>query len=335
MKSKYSTFLKTFLSFAVGFIFLYLIYRNTESKFQDTIDDFLSVPPFWLVITCLAFMVSNLIRALRWNMLLEPLGHQPRLMNSFWAVMVGYFANLGVPRSGEVLRPATLSRYEKIPLDQALGTVVVDRLLDFMSLGVIIIIGFLLEFKALYTKLSSLVSFDSLTGKIWLLGFLILSVTILWWFYRNLTRHSDKQWVQTLKSKVAGFKLGIQSVMRVKNVPLLIFYSLTIWALYVLMTYFCVKGFAPTAHLTFSQSLVAFIFAAFGMLLPTPGSMGGYQFALQTGLTIFSIPLDIGLSLAMIIYFTINIFCNILFGIIALIVLPIYNRPRAKPANVL
>ena len=94
------------------------------SLIQKILNDFASANYFWLALILVSFLVSNVSRAIRWNMLMNQLDYKPKLINSFLTIMLGYFANLGLPRMGEVVRPATLSRYEGIPLEQVVGTVV-------------------------------------------------------------------------------------------------------------------------------------------------------------------------------------------------------------------
>jgi uncharacterized membrane protein YbhN (UPF0104 family) len=96
--------------------------------------------------------------------------------------------------------------------------------------------------------------------------------------------------------------------------------------MYFLMTYFCFKAFEPTAHLGALAALLIFVFGSLGMIIPTPGGMGSYHALVIAGLMLYGINQNDAFSFAMIIFFTINIFGNILFGIIALILLPGYNR---------
>src|SRR5205085_4539725 len=111
-------------------------------------------------------LFSHFSRAVRWKILIEPLGYKPRLSNTFLAVMVGYWANLAVPRLGEVLKCTILGRYEKVPADKLIGTIVAERAIDVCSLVVIMLITVFSQYdlignfsKELFTKF-----FTSRTG---------------------------------------------------------------------------------------------------------------------------------------------------------------------------
>jgi len=318
--------LQSALSFLVGFAILFWVFRSNGATIQETIEDFRSVPVIWLVLCCLAFMLSNLSRAVRWNMLLQPLGYQPRLVNSFLAVMIGYLANMGIPRSGELLRPASLTRYEKIPIESTVGTTVTDRLLDFLSLFIIMALGFVLKGRLLLDKLMELTSLDHLGNQFLPLAVIgVVGIAIAWILIRwilNSTHHLAIR----LKGMYLGLRDGLISILKIRKPGWLIIHSLVIWLLYISMTYFCFKGFAPTAHITWDQTIVVFVFGAFGMVVPTPGGMGSYQFFIQTGLLLFGISESVGLAIANIIWFTISIICNLGFGLLAVFLLPIINR---------
>ena len=98
------------------------------------------------------------------------------------------------------------------------------------------------------------------------------------------------------------------------------------------MTWWCFPAYAPTAHLGPIPGLTAFVFGAFGIVIPAPGGMGTYQFLVSEALAMYDIPGEEGFSFSMIIFFSIQIFCNILFGLMGLILLPIVNRKTDQPA---
>lgn len=333
MKPKSKKIFQSILSFALGALILYFVFRSTGSDIRENIDAFTSVNPIWLIITCLCYMLTNVSRTYRWQMLLEPLGYKPRWINAFCSIMVGYLANLGIPRSGEVIRGATLTKFEKVPIERGMGTIVVDRILDFVSLFIIIGIGLLLHFNLLVDELSKIISFESLQGKLILGGIALAGLIGFMVVYHLLKKNSQSVFIQKLLKLIDGFKEGLISISKVKNIPLFLFHSFIIWFLYFLMTYLCIKGYEPTSSITMSQALVVFIFGAFGMIIPTPGGMGSYQFALQKGLSLFGIAGKAGLALGNILFFTIQLFCNILFGVLAVILLPILNRHNKLQPN--
>ncbi len=341
----------------VGLLILYFVYSNQNAAYQaecelnqvasedcslikKVISDFRSVNYFWIFLVLLSFTISNVSRAIRWNMLIRPLGYQPRFINSFFATVIGYFANLGFPRLGEVLRPATMAQYEKIPLEKLVGTVVVDRIIDVISILIVSGLAFLLAFDTIWDFLNEYAAFEDKFGGLWnlaLIGFgALAAVSLLFYFLR-------KQIMATkIYAKIVdlarGFWQGIQTVRQLDRPWLFLFHSVNIWFMYFMMTYLCFFAFAPTAHLSAVAGLVVFVLGGWGVVIPSPGGMGTYHFLAQTGLMMYGVSGDDGFSWANIAFFSINLGCNVLIGLIALIALPIVNRnynptlPATDPA---
>ena len=341
--------LKFLFFLAIGGGILYLVYQNQDAAYRaqcsldgvppescslllKVLDDFAQADWFWIVIVLTAFVISNFSRAIRWNMLIRPLGYRPSFRNAFWTIMLGYFANLGLPRMGEVVRAGAMARYERIPVEKVMGTVVVDRIADAISLLILIGLAFLIEFDRLWDALESNMSPGGGSGKFWVLGIatgLVGTGAMLFWIYREkLTQYPI---VRKLVDILSGFVEGLKTVRNLKRPWLFVFHSVVIWTMYFLMTWLCFFAFAPTSHLTASAGLLVFIFGAFGIVIPSPGGMGTYHFLVMEALAIYDISRIEAFSFANICFFSIQIFCNILLGLVALIVLPQLNRHYLPP----
>ncbi len=296
------------------------------SLYDKLISDYRSTDLFWIISVCVIYMISCVVRAIRWNMLLRPLGYDPTLKNSFLSIMVGYFANLGLPRMGEFLRVGLFSRYEKIPYEKAFGTLVLGRLVDVLCLGLLILLGLALHSETMVRYITEN-SFITINMIIILIVVGVIGLIAGIWMYRRLIS-SDSQHPLLLKIKglMTGFVEGLLSLKSVSNLPLFIVYSLGIWVIYVLMHWFAFLAFEPTAHLSFVDSILAFDFGALGMVFPSPGGMGSYHAMLVEALQILGVDEINGFSMAMISYFTINLFCNVFFGLLSLVLLPIVNK---------
>lgn len=305
------------------------------SLIDKVVSDFKSTHLFWLVVICICFFISNVSRSLRWQQLLHSLGYHTRWPNSFHCVMIGYFANLGLPRVGEVVRAGTFSRYESIPFEKVMGTVAMDRIIDLLCFGVVFLLALMLQYDLLWNYLAENadLSFAKvLTSPLFFYtGMLFLAIALIAWMLRN--RLLAMPLVMRLIKTAEGFVEGLKSLRKVENKPLLIIHSITIWLMYYLMTYLCFNAFDPTAHLGPLAGLLVFVFGSLGMIIPTPGGMGSYHALVIAGLVLYGIDQNDAFSFAMIIFFTINIFGNILFGLIALLVLPGYNRSY-QPARI-
>ena len=299
------------------------------SLVDKMIADFRSTKSSWLIIAIGLFMISNLSRARRWVLLIKPLGYDVRFMNSFYSVMIAYFTNLGIPRSGEFVRAGTMSRYEKIPFEKLMGTVVVDRIIDFISLFIVIgialiwqrhvFIDYLLENMALGQKFEALYSYKTILILIPLVG-------IAYFIYAKRAALLNSTVGQKINKIVQGFIDGLLSVRKLENLGEFVIHSIIIWLMYYLMTYLMFFAFEPTAILSAGAGLTSFVFGALGMVFPSPGGMGSYHFLITECLHLYGIPKADGFSYAMIAYVTISLFATIVFGLISLIAIPIYNR---------
>lgn len=187
-------------------------------------------------------------------------------------------------------------------------------------------LGFLLKGRLLIDKLVELTSLDHLSNQFIPLAIVGIVGIIIAWIAIRWMLNSSHHLAIRMKGMYLGLRDGLVSILKIKRPGWLIIHSLLIWFLYISMTYFCFKGFQPTAHITWDQTIVVFVFGALGMVIPTPGGMGSYQFFIQTGLLLFGISDTDGLAIANIIWFTISIICNLGFGLIALLLLPMINR---------
>ncbi|MGA1544173.1 MAG: lysylphosphatidylglycerol synthase transmembrane domain-containing protein [Saprospiraceae bacterium] len=342
--------LKFFIFLGTGVGILYLVYLNQSEAYleeclqknipaedcsllEKVLADFASANYWWILMVWLAFNLSNWSRAMRWKLLLKPLGYTPRIFNLFMSIIIGYFANLGLPRMGEVLRAATIQQYEKIPLENAMGTIVTDRIMDVICILLITGLAVLLEFDTFlnftndYVDLSGKLNASFLLlalGIIGIIGFIILRQFLVSEKWKN------HPLVIKVKSFVVGFKSGILSVSKLENPGWFLFHTFNIWLMYFTMTYFCFFAFAPTAQLAPVVGLVVFVFGSWGIVIPSPGGMGTYHFLAQTALMMYGVSGEDGFSWANIAFFSIQIGANVFLGLLSLLILPFYNRQYSK-----
>lgn len=362
--------LKFLLFLGVGIGILYFVYQNQEAGFQKECDfkeqydcegkcteisllnklftDFGSTNFFWLAMVCVAFMVSNLSRALRWNLLIRQLDggkYRPKWYNSFLTIMVGYLVNLALPRAGELARPAAMAQYEKLPIDKTIGTVVTDRIIDMLMLLLVVGISLLLQFQNIYNFLSgkaaeppkcNLPVPDTAAATALPLGWILLGLIVvgllgLFMLYVLRARLSKLAIYKKIESLLYNFWEGIRTVFSLRRGDLLqfIFHTFVIWFMYFLMTFLCFFAYEPTAQLGFMAALLCFVFGSFGVLVPSPGGMGTYQIAVTAALVIYGVGKADAFAFSNIIFFTINLVCNVMFGLIAYMLLPILNRKSA------
>ncbi len=233
----------------------------------------------YLLLMAFTAIISHVIRAERWRMLLVPSGNKVSLGNSFLSLMIGYLVNLAVPRGGEVSRCYNLYKLEKTPVEVSFGTVVVERMVDVICLLALIAFSFFAEWEKL-KKFMGTLNFSSGEGfsiPPWVFLVLLAGIGFLIGIY--LLRKNEK-----FLKIIQGFKEGLLSIFKLKNKGLFIFYSLGIWVLYFVMTYFVIKAFPETEKLGFSAVLTLFAIGSIAMAAPLPGGAGSYHTLVPLGL---------------------------------------------------
>ena len=282
--------LKTFLQYAFIFLITGLLIwfalsgLTGENKSEYLLDTWRSADKWWLMAMAVIAIISHLLRAERWRMLLEPSGYKPTLKSSFLSLMIGYLVNLVIPRGGEVSRCYNLYKLDKTPVEISFGTVVVERIVDLVCLLLLIAAAFIVEWEKLFAFIGSLpIGTGNNSSRLVILAIvgvvllLILAIAI-WLVKRNkkLNAFVVRTW--------HGFKDGLLSIFRLKNKGLFIFYSLTIWFLYFLMSYTVILAFPETKHLGVNAVLSLFAIGSIAMAAPLPGGTGSYHVLVPQGL---------------------------------------------------
>ncbi|MCB9314522.1 MAG: flippase-like domain-containing protein [Lewinellaceae bacterium] len=352
MSVKLKKALQFLVFLGIGVTILWLVFRSQNAAYQEQcrldgvpsdqcslidklLHDFSTVHPGWILLVIASFTLSNAFRALRWQMLLEPMGYRVRFINSFLTILLGYFANLGFPRMGEVIRAGSLSRYEKIPLERVMGTLVVDRLMDFVCLGLVVGLAFIFEADTLWGFIQQQQGDAASSSSFWksplVAGlFIVLFFGALFaWIFRS--RIGQSAVVQKISNLIEGFWDGLRSVFRLRHAGLFLAYSLGIWLMFYLQCLFNLYAFPPTAHLSASAALMIFVFGTLGFVIPAPGGMGSFHALAIAGLALYHIEGSDAFSYANIAFFTIQIFYNIVAGLLALVLLPVINKTGKMP----
>jgi uncharacterized membrane protein YbhN (UPF0104 family) len=295
------------------------------------VQDFGTVNWWWILAVLLAFTVSNIFRALRWQMLLEPMGYHVRFSNALLTILLGYLSNLFLPRMGEVVRAGALARYEKLPLEKVMGTLVIDRLMDFICLVGVIGLAFLFEADTLWAFIAQQRgagqgSASSGSALLWSLLAIVAILTIsMYVFRKNLM---EMPLLQKFGNLLKGFWAGLLSVFKLKNPGLFLFYSVGIWVMFYIQCWLNLLAFPPTAHLGMSAALMVFVFGTLGFVIPSPGGMGTYHALCIAALALYGIGGSDAFSYANIAFFAVQIFYNFVAGLLAMALLPRLNKGR-------
>jgi uncharacterized protein (TIRG00374 family) len=314
----------------VGIFLLWLTLR--KSDLNAIARDLAGAKFIFLIPATLMIILSHFIRALRWKILIEPLGYRPSTINSFLAVLVGYWANLAAPRLGEVLKCTILARYEKVPADRLVGTIVAERAIDVCCLVVIMLITVFSQYQ-LVGKFSAEIFrkfFSSQAGSLSLVkvgAVIIIVIAFVIFFIWMFKRLSHLPIVSKTKNIFLGVWEGLISIRYIRNKGLFIVHSVLIWSLYLLSTYMGFFAMQDMAKFGIRGALSALTFGSFGMIIPSPGGIGSFQYAVQQVMMLYGVTPEKGLSLGMLIWVA-QTSIVILFGTIAFVLLPVINKRK-------
>jgi len=281
--------------FLVWFSFNSLVVPNSNNSWADKINylqkTWQQADMFWLWLMAGIAMVSHLLRAHRWKMLLTASGNRVNLISSFLSLMIGYLVNLVVPRGGEVSRCLNLLKLHKTPVETSLGTVVVERIADVIFLLIIIALAFFMQAEMLFDFMQTLPIDTNGTSKkiIFLLILSISGLLLFYLFWRWL--QSRPALYAKWKKLLGGFQEGLQSVIKLKSKGWFLFHSIAIWVLYFVMTYCVLQAFESTQNLGTGAILSVFALGSIAMALPLPGGAGAYHTLVPAGITfLYQIP---------------------------------------------
>ncbi len=319
MKKSLKRTLKTILPIALGVFLVLYSYYSTSTEDRKLIIFFIKEANlFWVGVSILMGILSHISRAIRWNYLLEPLGYKPKLLNNMLIILTSYFANLGIPRSGEILRATALTTYEKVPFEKGFGTIVTERIVDLIMLFFMVVITFFLQTDIIL---------DFFQKKGFNLTY-VLTLLVIGSFSAGLLLYtlqkSTHPFLMKIKDFASGLLKGVLSIFKMKNKWAFIFHTLFIWVIYIAM-FWVIKFTVPeTINLTISQLLVAFIFGAFAMTA-TNGGIGLYPIVVSSALAIFGISSISGDAFGWIMWIS-QTSMIVVFGTISFLILPLLNR---------
>jgi len=297
--------LEAIVFLALAALLLWLSFRGI--KLRDLWVSLSKAHYWWLLPAAIVSLLSFLIRARRWTLLLQPMGYHPRLMNAYHSVVTGYFANMIFPRLGEVSKCAALGKKEKIPFDLLVGTMLVERTIDILTvlvlLGLTIMAGsgaagsFLSEsvFAPAEEKLSS--SLGSVTLITVLLVALITAAVVLFFALRK--KLSSFPLFRKLYSFADGIINGLKSIGKLKRKWEFFLLTLVLWICYLFMSFFPLLCLDSTSGLGLGGAMFILVVGSFGMAAPVQSGLGAYHWIVSRGLMVaYAIPLEEGLAYA-------------------------------------
>ncbi|MCO5259930.1 MAG: flippase-like domain-containing protein [Crocinitomicaceae bacterium] len=321
---------KTVLPLAIGVYLFWLFFsKMTDAHITSFKKALREANYFWIVLAMLLEFVSLWSRALRWKYLLEPIGFKTPWKHRYHALMVGYLANYTLPRAGEPTRSAMLYRSDGVPFAKSFGTIIAERAIDVIMLGLFVLITMSFGYSDLKAIFSSIE--EQLGGKsaettgvdfkqlvYFIVGGLLFLGVIVYILNKSI-RNKLNQFIQGLLS-------GVFAIFKTEKPWSFVLHTFIIWISWLLMFIVPFYSLKETAEFPFTGMLIGFVVGSLGMSL-TNGGIGIYPLLIGMVVSFYlkdDYPTDsvgIGNALGMIIWLG-NTFIMILLGLISLFLLP-------------
>ncbi len=274
----------------LGFGLLWLSFRKLNM--HQVYHEIANAHYGWLFLSLAVTLLSHIIRAARWNLLIETLSYKTRLSTTFYSLMTGYMVNIVVPRLGEFVRCGVLSKKEKIPFAALFGTVVSERIFDLIVLLLLIFMVIIFQMQLLSEFLHKFFGpfFHMVFSNFWTifiiaLVFVILVVLAFLYWESNKERFKKKAFYIKIHKFTVGLIDGIKTIKDMKRKGLFLLYTFLIWFLYILMIYIAFFMLKETSHLNFDAAITILVIGSLGIVAPVPGGIGAYHFIVKAALT--------------------------------------------------
>lgn len=319
MSKKLKSYIKILLPISIGIFCIFFSFRNIS--FTDFTKYFYEINYLWVFVGIFLGALSHISRSYRWKYLIEPLGYKLGFINSVLAVFSAYLINYTIPRAGDIARATMISKYEKIPLDKTLGTIVAERAVDVICILTIIATGLIFEFNRISEKLISLIENTEISVVIIYVGVIILIL-----FVSNRVLRKSKNY-KSILNFFSGIIEGLTIIFKMeKRVPFIL-HSIFIWLMYILMFWATSMAFFELHEVAFYQFMISFTLAAISIMLSN-GGIGIYPLAVEESLGWYGVQSTTGLAFGWVSWLS-QTMMVIIFGGLSLFILPFINRKKS------
>ena len=318
-KRLYNNFKKLFKILLPILIGLFcVVYSFKKISFSDFSQYFTKINYLWVSAGIMLGALSHISRSYRWKFLIEPLGYKLGFINSTLTVFSAYLINYTIPRAGDVARGTMISKYEKIPFEKAIGTIVAERVIDIICIILIIIIGLITEFNRISEELFSIISTLNLSSII--ISFFLIS----FFLFLFLSRFNI---YKKIISFFRGLSDGLMVIFKMKKRNEFILHTMFIWLMYILMFYVTSKAFSELYEIGFLQLMISFTLAALSIVFSN-GGIGIYPLAVEESLGWYGVQSATGLAFGWVMWLS-QTMMVIIFGGLSLFILPFINRNKS------
>ena len=312
-KSILRTFLKIILPLAFGCLLLWFLYRKMD------------ITEIWRV-----GLFANIVRGLRWGLLISSLGERFKMSNVIYAVLGNYAVNLVLPRVGEVWRCGMITKYDKISFTKLLGTLLIDRVSDTIMVGLITLMIFIFNisfFTSFFAKNPALLEgFQSMFNSIWIYVAVIIFVAVIWFVF---TYMSNFTLVQKAKGMLKNVWTGMKSIWYMEHKMRFVIETLLIWGGYFCYFYITFYAFDFTKDLGIVVGLITFTMSSIGVAVPVQGGIGPWHFMVIATLVCFGVNENDAAAFALVVH-TVQTVWTGLCGLFGVVALPLTNRENKE-----
>ena len=272
MKKALLTALKIIIPLGIGvYLTWFFISRLSEVELQNLKNAFFNANYLYLLLGMLVMLFSHFSRAYRWKYMLEPLGYKPTFSKMYHSVMIGYLINLTIPRSGEVARAGYYAKYEKdASFNRVFGTIIVERIIDMLMLGMVMLITFYLQKDVEAFNAISDSGKTSSSIPTWIY-FLIGGIGLFGVFIVFMVKSLKQKVIDLLK----GILEGVKTILTLKQRWAYVLHTLFIWICYLATLWLCSFSLPETSNLSINAVFAAFTVGAIA-ISATPGGIGLY-----------------------------------------------------------
>ncbi|MDL2257440.1 flippase-like domain-containing protein [Bacteroidales bacterium OttesenSCG-928-I14] len=337
MASNFKSFilqlLKTIIPLAFGVLVLWLLFRKMD--FEEIKAVMKQDVNWWIIILSLPFgLGANIMRAFRWELLIRPLGYNPKRSNLIYAVLGNYGVNLVFPRLGEVWRCTMIKQYDKVPFTKLFGTLITDRLFDLVAVFFIMVGSAIVSipyFKQFLANNPGMFDFfENLLTSPWLYAGIICLVAVIWLVFRLF---GETTIVKKVKKTLLDLWAGVVSIGKMKDKWKFTFYTILIWFGYFLYFYVCFYAFPFTESLGWQRGLFAFVMSSIAVAIPVQGSIGTWHFMIIAVLVGFGVAKSDAGAFTLVVHTIQSLIFTAAFGLFGVLALPIANRKGANVEN--
>lgn len=264
-------------------LFLYLAFHKVDFHKVFHILSQLSIS--WFFIFIISFFLSHFIRALRWKVMLKSTKPDSSVLNLFGATMIGYGLNSVIPRLGELYRGFFAGKWENVSRSVVLGTIIVERVIDILVLGISVLISVLIYEGDLYSEIAWLKTtvIFGFIGIFSIIIVLVLLVKLKEKFYSLIIKIVSK-FSEKIANKIAYiFEMLIDGFSTIKGTSSYIW--VIIYSIIIMLNYgltaelgFYVLNLQDSFEINYSMAWIVMTISAFGIIIPTPGGAGTYHF---------------------------------------------------------